>query len=283
MTIRKAQCPCIWLGLLATAFCAPASASDDHAMLDGFAANVGLFASRAKAEVRADGNVQTRGSTIDLDRDLGVGGTQSLPYVNLTWRPWERHEFEFSYYDSDKSHTRRLDRDITFRDNTYHAGVQVDSKLSYTSYGAGYRYWAWIGDEQALGISAGLQAYSFKLRLRGTASIDNGSGGATTTGDVTSRASTDLPEPYIGLAYRYQMASWARLVMDGGVFKANINDIDATLYNARFGLEFMPWEHVGIVAQYVFNKLDADVDKDDFHGRANLRFDGAQVLLKIAF
>jgi|GEM_PF-254248 len=271
------------LAIASLLFCTTAMADDEHVMLDGISVNLGLFANSAKANVRVNGDFQTQNRSINLDRDLGIGGSKSLPYVYLSWRPWERHEFEFSYYQSDESHSRTLNRDITFRDNTYNAGAQVNSKLSYKSYGVGYRYWAWIGDEQALGVSAGLQAYSFRLNLRGTASISNGNGSASATGDVTSKASTDLPEPYIGLAYRYQMASWARLVMDAGAFKANIGDIDATLYNARFGLEFMPWEHVGIVTQYVLNHLDADVDKDNFNGDANLRFNGAQVLLKFAF
>lgn len=257
--------------------------ADDDLMLDTFAVNVGVFASRTDANLRVDANAANRGTSIDLNHDLGLGGSNLLPYIGFSWRPFRRHEFEFSYYENDESTSHELGRDISVRDVTYLAGSQVGARFSYQTYGAGYRYWAWIGDRAAFAISAGLKSYRSTLKLDGTFDTTGSGGSGSNSVSVVTRASTHLPDPYIGLSYRYQMTDWLRFTADGGAFKSSINDIDATLYDARAGLEVYPWESVGIVAQYAYNKIDADLKKDRFLGAADLRFDGAQLLLKYRF
>jgi hypothetical protein len=258
-----------------------ASAADTP-MLDDFSFNVGLFANSANSQVTVNSG-SNAGSTIDLKNDLGMDGTRSLPYISLSWRPWERHEFEFSYFSDDQSNTRTLSRDITIRDDVYKAGAQISSKLSYQAYGFDYRYWLWIGDKASFGVGGGLQAYSFDLKLNGTAQITGPNGGPSTSANRTAKASTDIPDPSLGISYRYQAADWARFVADGGAFKINVGNIDATLYNARFGMEFYPWQNFGIVTQYQYNKIKAELTKDDYNGRADFKFSGFQVLARFRF
>jgi hypothetical protein len=258
------------------------AAATEAPMLDGFAVDFGLYANSFDADLRASGS-GNRGTDINLKHDLGLDDSRSLPYLDMTWRPFERHEFLFSYYSDDVSNSRTLARDITIRGNTYTAGASLSSKFEYDSYGVGYRYWAWIGDEAAFGLNVGLQAYSFDLKLRGTVSVESPGGGASTVDDFETKASTSIPDPYIGVSYRYQMIDWARFVADAGAFKANVGDVDATLYNARLGIEFYPWQNFGIVTQYSYNKIDADISKGSFDGNATFRFSGAQVLARLRF
>ena len=79
------------------------------------------------------------------------------------------------------------------------------------------------------------------------------------------------------------MTDWARLILDAGAFKAKLSNIDATLYNGTAGVEFYPWPNIGIVTQYGFNRINADLTKNDFSGKADLHFQGFQALLKIRF
>ncbi|WP_130618020.1 hypothetical protein [Dyella amyloliquefaciens] len=257
--------------------------ADDHPMLDYFSVSGGLFANSFSGGLRADGNVRDSGTTLNFSRDLGEGGTRYLPYLNVTWRPWDRHEFEFDYYHDSTDHSRTLNRSLDFNNQTLVLGTALNSKFSLDAYGLTYRYWAWIGDNSAFGISGGLQAYSFSLKLKGTVSASGASGATSATREAEGKASTDLPDPSIGLSYRYQMAPWARFVTDAGAFKANIDQIDATLYNFRVGVEFYPLENWAIITQYQYNKIDADVEQNRFRGNATFRFSGGQVLVKYRF
>lgn len=278
---RRRPLSCACLGACLLLFGATAGAADAP-MLDGFAIDLGLFANNLDADVKLNGD-SAGGSRVDLNRDLGLDSSRNLPFIAMTWRPFERHEFGFNYYQDDVSRARTLTREITIRDDAYEAGVELSSKLTYKSYGLGYRYWAWIGDAAALGVGVGMQFYDLDLKLRGSGTIVGPGGSGTVVADLETHASTNIPDPYIGAAWRYQMVDWARLVADAGVFKANVGDVDATLYNVRFGVEFYPWENFGIVTQYMYNRIDADVSKNDFDGNARFTFDGAQVLARLRF
>lgn len=260
-----------------------AALAQEHAMLDNASISVGIFSNDLSASMRVDGRTKRSGTSFDFGRDLGQGGTKSLPYIAATWRPWERHEFELSYFHDSNDRSRTLSRPIVFNDQTLLLGSSLRSKFTLDAANLTYRYWIWIGDNAAFGLSAGLQTYSFDLRLTGTVTATGPAGGVGASRTASSKASTDLPDPSIGVAYRLQMASWARLIADAGAFKATIGDVDAKLYNARVGVEFYPWEHWGVVTQYAYNKIKADVDGSRFSGRTDFRFSGFQLLIKARF
>lgn len=275
--------PCLLRsGIALLALGAAASASADERMLDGFSVSLGAYASNIDSSVFANGTNEN-GTAIDLHRDLNLPDSRSLPFVDVTWRPWDRHEFTFNYFSDEESNSRSLTRDITIRDKVFTAGADVHSKISLDSYGFGYRYWAYVGDENAFGVGGGLQWYSVSLKLSGHASVVGPGGSIESSGELTAKASTDIPDPFIGVSWRYQALDWMRVVADLGAFKANIGDVDARLYNGRVGVEFYPWQNIGIVTQYSYNKIDADVTKDSFNGNATFRFDGFQVLAKFRF
>jgi len=251
--------------------------------LDDISISVGAFANNSSATLRADGALLGSGTPLDFDRDLGQGGTKALPYFDVTWRPWEHHEFEFSYFSESNSQTSTLSRNIMFNGKEFIVGSRLASKFSVDAGSITYRYWAWTSDDAAFGIFGGLQWYSISLDVNGTVGITGSDGGVTQTGSASAKVSSTLPDPSLGLSYRYQMADWARLVADGGGFKIKVENVDATLYNARVGVEFYPWTNFGVVTQYTYNKIEADVERTNFLGNADIRFSGFQVLLKARF
>lgn len=270
------------LSCLIAGECGPARA-DERPMLDEVSVSAGIFSNDLSANMRVDGGIKGSGTAIDFSRDLGQGGTHSLPFISATWRPWDRHEFELAYFHDDNDRSRTLNRSLVLKNQTFTVGSTLSSKFSLDAGSLAYRYWLWIGDNGAFGLSAGLQTYSFDLRLKASANVSGPSGGAAATRTVSASASTNIPDPSIGISYRYQMANWARFVADAGAFKANIGDIDAKLYNARLGVEFYPWQSFGVVTQYAFNKISADIDKSGFSGHTSFKFNGFQLLVKVRF
>src|SRR5262249_46453120 len=160
---------------------------------------LGAYASNIDSSVLVNGQNEN-GTTIDLHRDLNLPDSRSLPFVDVTWRPFERHEFGFNFFSDEESNSRTLSRDITIRDKVYQAGVDIHSKVSLDAWGIGYRYWAYIGDQNAFGVGGGLQWYSISLKLSGNASIVGPDGSVTSSGNLTAKASTDIPDPYVGVS-----------------------------------------------------------------------------------
>jgi hypothetical protein len=271
------------VSLLVLAMCTGIACADDHPMLDTASISVGAFANNTSADISADGGIKGSGSKVEFGRDLGQDGTRSLPYIDATWRPWDRHEFEFSYYHESHSANRTLQRDVNYDGDTFVFGANLGSKFSLDAYGVGYRYWAWIGDSAAFGLGAGLYAYHLSLDLSGTIGVEGPDGSITQTGVKSAGASTNLPDPSVGLYYRYQIVDWARFIANAGAFKANIDNIDAKLYDATAGVEFYPWKNFGVVTQYAYNRIDATVDRTKFLGKFDAKFNGLQVLAKLRF
>ena len=122
---------------LALALCGMASPALAVEPLDTFNVRVGGYVNRFDTDLRADGELRP-GTHINLHQDLGLDQDNTLGYVAANWRPFERHEFGFSYYNGDASTTRKLQREIVFDDTVYQANSTVRSEYKLDAYELNY-------------------------------------------------------------------------------------------------------------------------------------------------
>ena len=232
--------------------------------LDTFSVRLGGYISTFDTEVRADGETSS-GTDIDLDRDLGLDKDKAIGFVGLTWRPWENHEFGFSYYGKDSSKTKTLERDIEFDGTVYETSSTVRAEFGVDAYEAYYVWWAASHENWALGPRLGLIWYSVDMGIDLQLDADGEQVGTSVRNDV----SADLPAPTIGGSWRWVPADDWRVSADAGYFAANINDIDADIFFGRAGVEWFPWQNIGFSLDYVISNVKADADKTDFNGHFN--------------
>lgn len=233
--------------------------------LDTFNLRIGGYATDFDTRVRADGETR-QGTDIDLSRDLGLDKSNTVGLVGLTWRPFNHHQFDLSYYNDDADARRVLNRDISFKDTTYTATSTVKAKFDLDAYDLDYTYWLFQRERWALGPRVGLVWY--RLALEVELSVDTG--GGTVDGQRREEVDADLPAPAIGASWRWAPGEHWRLGADIGYFTANINDIDADVTYGRAGVEWYPWQRWGFWLDYTARRIDADADTSSFTG--NLRF-----------
>lgn len=265
-SVASARFPIVLVLLAAS----PAAAAIEP--LDNFSARVGGYISTFDTQLRADGQTTT-GTEFDLDRDLDLDPDSTIALIGLTWRPFERHEFSFSYRQDDKDATRRLQRDIIFDDTVYPASATVRSQFAVDTYEASYVWWAASHENWALGPRLGVVWYSVDLRL----DLELDVNGNPASGSVGNDVSVDLPEPTIGGSWRWTPAEQWRVSADAGYFSADINSVDADVFFGRAGLEWYPWENVGFWLDYTVSDVDADVDKDRYNGDFVFRDSGVRL------
>lgn len=238
--------------------------------LDKWSVGLGGFAVTLDADMRVDGTT-TSGRPVDLGRDLGTDDERSVLLVSVGWRPWEHHQFDFTWYQDSNTNTRVSDREFVIGDETFEPGATLRSTFAFDSYDLTYTWWLQATPRQAFGVHLGLIDYAISLDVLG--SVD----GNNQTFERSASASADLPSPKLGVSYRRVFGDKWRLLLDASAFTAHIGDIDADVYDLRAGMEYMFLGNWGLRAQYSLNRIKADTDQSDFDGRVELQFSGAQV------
>jgi hypothetical protein len=242
--------------------------------LDVFSARLGGYITQFNTEVRADGQTQ-RGNTVDLDKDLGVGGGNAIAYVGATWRPWDNHEFGLGYYQDDASADRQIRRDFEFNGDLYQSNTTVHTERALDTYEAYYVWWAANNPTWTLGPRVGLVWYRFDLTLERTR--DALGNPVTTT--LRDEISADLPVPTLGGSWRFVPGgdtNW-RFGADAGWFSLNSSGLSGDVYFGRVGAEWFPWEGWGFSLDYTSRRVKVDADKSSFTGNFNFRDSGIRL------
>ena len=258
----------VGLALLA---CCTGLHAEEVGALDTWNVAVGGYALNLDARLRVDGDL--RGHEFDLSGDLGLDRNRDVGLFSLGWRPFERHQFDISHYRDELSNTRILDRQITVDDETFTIGARLDSRFDNEVYDFTYTWWLQAAPRQAFGLNVGLVGYLIDLDLRAES---NASGVVI---ERSASASVDLPAPKIGVSYRRAFGDGWRFTASGSTFETSVGDIDARVLDARAGIEYYPFSRAGVRLQYSINRINAELDDPDFHGRARLGFSGLQLQL----
>lgn len=79
------------------------------------------------------------GTSIDLQADLAIEQTRKYEF-RLVLRPGRKHKFRFHYLPLAYDATTTLKADIIFNGIRYPVSTQVESKLAWKTYRAGYEY-----------------------------------------------------------------------------------------------------------------------------------------------
>lgn len=264
--VARLRAPCLLL-VLAGSCAAPAAAIEP---LDTFSLRLGGYVTRFDTRVRVDGE-RLPGTDVNLRHDLGLDPNATIGFAGVTWRPFERHEFALSYFSNDADAVHRLERDIVFEDNVYRAAATVHTDYDFDAYELSYTWWGVSREDWALGPRLGLIWYQVGLALRVDLDVD---GEPVGEDDLERRASADLPAPSIGVGARWTPAEDWRVLAEAGYFSTTISDVDGDVLYGRAGVEWHPWTRVGLALDYVISRVDAKLDKTDFHGNVHFRNSG---------
>jgi len=219
-----------------------------------------------EGNITYDGDVADA-TDLDLVDDLGVE-RESYPMIEI-FAGLGDHHLSFTYYRASYSGSESLDETIEFGDETYNAGIDVDSELEYTVMDFAYQ-WDVIDLENILaGGSLGLVGKVKYFDI--TASIEDEDG-------IVGKEETDIgvPIPMVGLNLHVGILAnilEARLQVTGMGYSGN-NVLEF------FGdVSYTPFPFMDIHAGY--RSFSVNVDVEDVE--ADLVTAGPYVALTIGF
>ena len=262
--------------------CAPAMSADEPNVLeDPFIIALGTYLVDADTDLELKGDAGEAGTPIDWNRTFGEG---SLTRFRLDgqWRfgDSERHKLRAMWFNTDRSESKTVDRDIEWGGETFPVNTKVKGELQYDIIELAYEYAFLRRDTYE--ISASIGAYYLGLDTKLSATVTGGTGG-TTERKVSRDGGFDAPLPVLGLRAQWVLPYDLSLDLAGQYFSANIDEYDGDLQNYRATLTWQPNKWFGLGVGYDWFSADLDVDASKFKGSANWTFSGPMAYYSISF
>ena len=275
-----------WLGILLAAgvIAAPAFAQTGNAytqhqrgMDETFRLDVGGFFQKFTTNLRAGDAIGSVGTEFGLEDVLGAPDSKTTLRVDGALRLSRRSSVLFGYRTSNRSSSIALQRDISFGDQTYHVGAQVDSQLR-VDVGEVYYAYALVNNGDAeFALMLGVSAYDARATIAVLGSV-SGVGVAS----QTESRSLLAPVPAVGASFRYALYpkffAWGTVKGVAGT----VSGYHGSLLSWSAGLDWYFTQNIGIGGGYEsvklnFEKLEARQFALDY------RTDGPVAYLSIAF
>jgi len=196
-----------------------------------------------------DASIKALGQDFKIDEGLSADKVDFA--ISGLWRITPRIRLEAGYSGIKSESSDTLDSDVELGLLTVPAGLRVDGKLEteVLRFALGY---AFAREESwEAGVDLGINFTTVKETFRVT--LPGMSGTELSTVDVSQ------PLPTIGLFFNYGITPKWYWTSRAGVFAFDFGDIDGTIYDLAGGVEFRPWDQVGVGLSYGFNSADVTI------------------------
>jgi len=259
------------------------STSPAQALLDDkFVVSLGAFVVESDLKARLNGS-STTNPDVDFDETFGKADSATRIRLDALWRITPTHHLRFLYFDNSASRSRVIDRNIVWGDNTFQAGGLVESETDTKIVEVAYEYAFMRRPTYEVNGSIGFHYMDLTQRLSGTATITDANGNQTPAQFTSKQNSVPLPLPVIGIRAGWVVAPQVYLEAQGQIFKAEIAGVDARVNDFRASATWMFNSNFGLGLGYNRFATKADVDKDDFNGRAEVAYSGLQLFVTGSF
>ncbi|HEX2122994.1 MAG TPA: hypothetical protein VHL59_15280 [Thermoanaerobaculia bacterium] len=216
------------------------------------------------------------GTLVSFERDLGLADSRTLPRFTLQWRPFARHELAATHFNASREGFEVIDREIVFRDEVYPVQAVVTTQFDLDYWSATYTYWARRSDRDGIGITLGVATLAFD------AAILAETAGSSVT--ITQEAETDVPVALAGLQGRVAFTN--RIHGEASVStlpRVTIGDYTGSALTGGARVEYRPLRWLGIGASYNYFRLDVDVAQADLSGSLEMKIQGPEAYVRLAF
>jgi hypothetical protein len=242
---------------------------------DRFKVSAGLFVPINNTVIEVGNESGSFGTTIDLESDLGFTKSTGTFLGGMEWRASRRSKFALNYYHIDRTSKKTLDKDIEFKDTTYHLGADIKALFNTDIFQFTYGYAFLINPKYELGVSVGAHIVSASIGL----GLANGVGSVSGKKDFGFTA----PLPDLGIWGGYAInQKWAV----NGVFNYLSLTVDNTTgrilsYNA--GVTYKILKNLSASLDYIGLNFKVNTTRKEYQGYFKWGYNGPTVTLNYGF
>ena len=270
----------IAIGLLGCSTLGTASADERNPLESKFIVDVGYFFMSTDMRVRVDGETtNVTGSDVNFDDTFGIGDFDRFR-AEASWRIAPRHLLRAMYFQNNRRATRSLDRDVTFRDETFPIGVTVNARSELTVAQLSYEYAFLRRENYELAGGIGVHYVDMGLGLDATLSSQGGSASRNLDED----AATQAPLPVVGLRGLWRLPHDFYISAQVQYFYLQLDPYSGSLIDLKASLVWQCTDHVGVGIGYNDFGFRFDIeDAHDFDGRLRWDYGGAIAFATVMF
>ena len=243
----------------------------DQFRLPRFEFRAGAFRSNVDSKIirrPVDGGP---GEEIDLEEVLGATGRKDILQLDAIIRFGPYHRIELGYFRLGRDTVAVLESDVTFGDELFLAGTEIDMRTDARIARVAYAYSLMNDAQKELGLMLGVHVTRLETEVF-----------AEQTGQrVKSTLSTPLPVVGVhgGVALGKKTTVGARVQ----IFRMEFDNYAGSLNYIYLGLQHNFTQRFGAGLGYNFYSMNLDSNDPEVNGSLRIRYDGPLIFLSALF
>jgi hypothetical protein len=200
------------------------------------------------------------GARLNVQNDLGVRNSFTVPRVTLGWRFGKRHILSGGYYDLSRDGLKRLERTIRLPGEIeFPVGVEVATSFTLRVSKVQYTYLFHRDEKVALGIGAGLFVSKLGAGLEATGFV----GPLQETAEGFDESVT-APLPVFGFRLNYRITRKLGVLATSDWFLLNYSNQDKGIFSdTQLYAAHRTFKHVGFAGGINIQTINIELEDDD--------------------
>lgn len=267
---------------LALALVGHSALAADVAPLDVFWIGAGVYESRNDLDIRLDGRDLAAGTNVNLQRDFGFDNRENAASFEAGFTVANRHQIAASMHRYDSSSTRTLTNTFDIDDQQFAVDAAFAGTLDVRTTTVGYTYFFHSTESSAFGVGIGGVRYGVEAQLSAIGQLDDGSGQPELI-SANVRKSEDVWAPLLRAQYSRMLGERWRLGLELAGVKKSGGSVQGDALDAIAGVDYFPWQNVGLSLRYNYNNVSLEYDKVSYLGTLDLKNRGPSINALIRF
>lgn len=217
----------------------------------------------------SDGSVST--GKIQLEE-----GDETVGRARLDMVLFETQGLSFDYYTLDHSSSNTITQPFSYQGIPFQLDSTLRGKLEFSAGSASWHWWLGEGDD-VFGIGLGATFYSAKLDVAGTIALNGQESQASVHSDE------DAVAPLLTVAYKHAFSNALRVYIDASGVRKGGGNLSGHIYDARAGIEWFPWQNVGIGAEYGDTRISLDREGQSYDANLDIKLQGPSLFARFRF
>ncbi len=216
-------------------------------------------------------------TNISLDGDLGFGGQETLPlfsaWMQLPFIP-VLDRINFSYWAGSFEETEKLERSITFGNQTFTLGTDLDSSLDFSLLSFSLEHYFLSSGNRDLGCTMGV--------LLGVKFIEAEAVLEANDFGLREKQSIEAPFPFLGVRIFTHLTKWVTIELEMLGSGGKYGDLGGTYFEWFLETSYHPldWVHVAVGFKSILFGMQDDSDNKF---EAKMRLEGLFFSVGIEF